>query len=553
MQIPNPNQHSGPLAGHVKRGRVFQTPLAASGAVKLEDWVRDDLPDLLWPALVLAEQGDLAADSFARWQSDVITALDGTVDKRLLAECLDGRLTGLERLGKSESSAVEVVRSTAARRGLLSSQVQQALSSYPSRPAEWLSSYPMKPPRQEEADRLAAAVRGVVADYHREALVKCLSLWAAVQAGAFRTNSETVELLKHYPHDLATRDEADVAVCALWSAIRATRLSEDGHCLDEATRWARAFWGANSMTTGCVRERDLPAEDPDSSSMEESEPAATNQNDSSGDLPPADFQRRAMDLMSSYVEAVESSPSRLYDQEREEVHLGLVARAGREVITALGIELLWCSEHGSHIGRVLTENRILLEWMAQQDQALIYRKYQDYGAGKAKLHSRLAAELPQNWLVDGLDESIRAVERASHNDDVLDLRAVDVSATFAGKSLRVMADECGLSDLYRHAYQLSSGVVHSEWWSIEMHCMERCLNILHRGHLIPSLSLPMGNNADLARSWLIALYGLIQVSLDILATPEAQVDAAFAWLKAAPMPEDAWARRSGDTEAETAG
>jgi hypothetical protein len=63
-----------------------------------------------------------------------------------------------------------------------------------------------------------------------------------------------------------------------------------------------------------------------------------------------------------------------------------------------------------------------------------------------------------------------------------------------GKSVRAMAEEVGLSDLYRTGYQLQSGVVHSEWWSIEMHSMERCLNVLHRGHLIPSMSLPVGQS-----------------------------------------------------------
>jgi hypothetical protein len=116
-----------------------------------------------------------------------------------------------------------------------------------------------------------------------------------------------------------------------------------------------------------------------------------------------------MDLMSSYVEAVETSPSRLYEPEREEVHTGLVARAGREVITALANPDLWCSEHGSHVGRALVENRILIQWMALQDQATIYRKYQDYGAGKAKLYSRLASEVPRDWLVNGLDESIALI------------------------------------------------------------------------------------------------------------------------------------------------
>jgi hypothetical protein len=130
-----------------------------------------------------------------------------------------------------------------------------------------------------------------------------------------------------------------------------------------------------------------------------------------------------------------------------------------------------------------------------------------------------------------VSNAVEMIERASHNDDVIDHRTVDISSTFAnGKSLRDMASECGLLDLYRHAYQLVSGVVHSEWWSVEIHAMERCRNVLHRGHLIPSLSLSAGGNEEIARSWIIALYALMRASLDILGTPEEAVQQAFSWL-----------------------
>lgn len=246
-----------------------------------------------------------------------------------------------------------------------------------------------------------------------------------------------------------------------------------------------------------------------------------------------------MDLTSSYIEAIEAAPRRLYDPEREEVNTGLVVRAARAVVNALGNESLWSPETGAHIGRMLVETQILLKWMAAQDQKLIYKQYKDFGAGKAKLYSTLARELPQGWLVPGLQDAVNAIKDASHNEPI-DIRVVDLSASFSGKTMRTMAQECGLEDLYRHAYQLESGIVHSEWWSVELHSMEPCLNVLHRGHLIPKLEAPVGGSADLGRGWLIALYSLIQVSLQILNVPEAQVREAFGWLDAQPQPQDAW-------------
>jgi hypothetical protein len=102
-------------------------------------------------------------------------------------------------------------------------------------------------------------------------------------------------------------------------------------------------------------------------------------------------------------------------------------------------------------------------------------------------------ELPEEARRPDFEEAIKDLETLSHNDEVIDHRVVDTRDSFAeGKSIRAMADECGLLDLYRQAYYMASGVAHSEWWSIETHAMERCLNVLHGGHLIPSLSLNSG-------------------------------------------------------------
>ncbi|MDQ2847829.1 MAG: DUF5677 domain-containing protein [Actinomycetota bacterium] len=217
--------------------------------------------------------------------------------------------------------------------------------------------------------------------------------------------------------------------------------------------------------------------------------------------------------------------------ERQEVHAGLVARAGRDLITALGAPDLWCMEHGSHIIRVLVEVRIYLQWMATQD-ATIYRSFQEYGAGKAKLYARIMDELPAEARRPDFEEAVKEVEGLSHNDGPLDHRTVDTRDSFAeGKSIRAMASECGLLDLYRQAYSMASGVAHSEWWSVETHAMERCLNVLHGGHLIPSLSLSAGGNVDLARSWVDQFYALVRQSLQILGTDADAIAAAFSWLE----------------------
>ena len=62
------------------------------------------------------------------------------------------------------------------------------------------------------------------------------------------------------------------------------------------------------------------------------------------------------------------------------------------------------------------------------------------------------------------------------------------------------------------------------------------MNVLHRGHLIPSLSLSAGANVELATSWVDSLYALIRLSLNILGTEDEAVTGAFAWLKSETAP-----------------
>lgn len=88
MSFPRPNQRSGPLEGHVRKGRIYRPLLAATGVLHVADWVRDDLPDLLWPVLVLSELGTAEGLRFVRWQKAVQEDLAGSVAPRVLAECL---------------------------------------------------------------------------------------------------------------------------------------------------------------------------------------------------------------------------------------------------------------------------------------------------------------------------------------------------------------------------------------------------------------------------------------------------------------------------------
>lgn len=526
-QAPQP-ESSGPMKGHIRRGRRYFSPLAYTGVLGMGDWVRDDLPDLLWPALTLHCIGSSGALNFIRWQQQVQQDLSQEIDPATLADYLSGRLTGLDRLRELSDKAEESIRARASEWNLLLPEVCKAITSYPEHPAQWLFDSEFSPPGREELELLAGAVVETLRDGHREAIIKCLPIWSAVQAGTFRSSSDMIEILKPYPNDPETRGMADSMIRASWGASRAAKLARDASAFDDTIKWAKVFWGINSMTSRCIRERDLVDPQVAGEDVSESDDMGFPQASDSKDE--VDYQQLAMDLMSSYCEALETAPARLYDQEMQEVHAGLVSRASRDVIAALGSPNHWCLEHGASINRMLVETRIYLQWMATQSTS-IYREFQEYGAGKAKLYARILSEVDTREDSPDVDEAVAEFERLSHNHRILNDKVVDTRDSFAnGKSIRAMADECGLLDMYRQVYSIASGVSHSEWWSLETHCLERCHNVLHRAHLIPSLSLNAGNNIKFAQSWVDTIYTLMRTSLQILGTDGDAIGKAFAWL-----------------------
>lgn len=238
-----PPESAGPLAGHVKVGHRYLPSLVATGTLKIGDWVRDDLPDLLWPVLVLAEYGTDGARRFVRWQKDVQQDLAGRADAGFVANCLDGRMTGLDRLAKEAHEARTVVVSRATERGLMPNSISSALATYPGRPASWFFDRELAPPSQADVDLLGRGVLEVLTDGHREAVIKCLYIWSAVQAGTLRTSSETIELLKTYPENERTRGTADSAIRAMWNANRSALIHHD------AARSMRAWSGPKSSGT----------------------------------------------------------------------------------------------------------------------------------------------------------------------------------------------------------------------------------------------------------------------------------------------------------------
>lgn len=101
---------------------------------------------------------------------------------------------------------------------------------------------------------------------------------------------------------------------------------------------------------------------------------------------------------------------------------------------------------------------------------------------------------------------------------------MSIERTFANRDLRQMATDVGLEDLYRHVFQPTSGVTHGEWWAIEDYGMQRCVNPLHRFHLIPSFTLEYPINPDFPKVLDDHLRECMQAALEQLAPSDESGD-----------------------------
>ena len=201
-----------------------------------------------------------------------------------------------------------------------------------------------------------------------------------------------------------------------------------------------------------------------------------------------DFTSRLQKEYSLFMSTALSSESAMNptDLERFEVVTGLVSRCFRSLVVVYQSPLFWNSEHGSDIVRTLFETEITILWLHSHRGEGSYKNYQDYGRGKGKLFKLHLERLAQN--AGGIDPNSLAgtVSDGDLNKGTNDqFQEVSLANTFAGISLRTMAEEVGQIDQYRYVYQPASGMSHGEWWTLEGSVMVHCVNPLHRFHLIP--------------------------------------------------------------------
>lgn len=520
----------GVLRGHFRTGKTFLPPLMALPGFTASDWVTADLPDLFWPLLLVAKFGDRGAFVMSQAQQAVVAA----VGRDALAESgedFDGRLTSLERISGHRSVIASSLYAHPLADEIFDSSVLGIARQYgEALPGLWLFEGRLKRAEtisdEDALNALALAIVDVVGDRHLNALVKAAPFGWELMMNRVKLPSSLCDQLIGYPmikRNVATAD------AFILSTFLATKFQAREKVKVAQVAWARSFWNSNWQLTECLPEELLGEADDDWGDAAPHESQAFNVEPDSGPMAMADSSdadasrssplTRALDIYDGFLGAVVSAdaPIDIHAPARFEVLTGLVARGFRSVVAILTAPHLWSGEQAAPVMRSLLEARIVATWLLAQEDPKWFEQYQAYGHGKRKLHREIVGEFldefdddPPSELVDHAE----ALDRRLGGEPGSMFQEVSVESTFAGKNLRTMASEVGLMDEYRFTFQIESGVTHGEWWAIEEYAMQRCMNPLHRFHLLPTFRPAYPPTAQFPVALLSTYVALVEVAQD---------------------------------------
>jgi hypothetical protein len=477
-------QTQGPLAGHFKVDRKYRPPLMTYERLVPSEWARDDLPDLLWPLVLVELAGDETGALIGRVQEAVLKGCErGALE--VTGAAIDGRLTSLERFRDDQRrQLVRTFEVSTDRSQVFPPELVGVLSLYDDVPGAWLLLNPWRgsssiPSADDSINLLAQAVVAAIAEPSANAMVKASTISWNLRSGKTKIPREVGEVLVGYPLDAEKRPEAEATILSSFLASKTADSISHPEWIEERNRWTKSFWEQNRLISSCIVQ----------------DPVVPSERESSDEEPPvsaddvAKHLSRAEALYRSYLEAAFGTSVKFEDFTRHEVLVGLVSRAFRSLEALLRAPHLWSGELASPVSRQLIETHILITWMLRQD-ADVFQRYQSYGFGKRKLMRRHVQDLLQKTgdeAPEMLKDLAESLERATGGDWSEQFQVVNLDSTFAGVSVRQMAEEADLLDEYRHVYQPASGVSHGEWWAVEDYAVQRCMNPLHFFHQVPSV------------------------------------------------------------------
>jgi hypothetical protein len=521
------------LADHQRQGKKY-LPYMARLPLLLSDSLKDEAPEFLWPSVLWVLGGDNMVSQICGLQQSLSDRLGEESRESARRHSLDGRMSTLELWddelrGRHKDFLVE----RGASLGVFPDDFIAVLRLYGNVPGGWLLLEPWRDksidiPVERTFGVLATALAEWARKGHVQALGKYLTFTWAVLRRTFTADAVLIDHLRDYPRVPSKMASAESLIRAAYGSMRALDGPESA-VGKMATEWVGRFWNANWGISGCMP-ADVSVADPASEAAETVSANAESTN--SAESPTA--QDDSQDLSMRFAGKVEGEVNRfgeayfgaakreLFNTRADEVVAGLTMRAIKSVAAIVRVPHQWSTPFAANTFRLLAETEIMLAWFRVHPED--YEAYKSYGRGRDKLNWLHVEDVIDSFggdVPEELRDVVKHLERRKRESSPLDITVVSVDSTFNGKSMRKMADEVGLAQLYRTTYQSSSAILHGEWGPIEEHDMTRCVNPLHGFHLIPSFEPPWIEDERIPRLMMSILHRVVTQGIAMLQSEDA--------------------------------
>lgn len=438
------------LAQHSQAGRTLVPPMLNYTRMALQSWVNDRLPDMLWAALLVTNDREVALNVFRELAKYVIerqklgpVTFEGITHSAIAAypEHIQRELVGI--IAEPDQSKVAL----------------GSLLYFGNLPAKeaWMSVLGTPVGEMDWAPLMVAVARTL--DHQSQEATDCR--WAKVlfRLAAGRWHPATQE---------GAREILDYPNCGDLRKVRPTiRANEVGFAglSDVTSDWPAAFWDSCLKETSCqppsLGSEDIPLAETGTTSQRVDEV----------------YEKLVAHCMASQsTSAVDAKHDAVFGTSlyclslvRELLRPG----AGNSVMARMAL-------------RTVLECYVTLAYLIKQNDPAMWLSYRVYGAGQAKLSFLKFAENDQSPSY----VSVQTLQALANEDQWQEYLKIDLGH-WDKSNLRKMSETAGVKADYDSFYSWPSAYAHGHWGAVRDSILTTCMNPLHRLHRIPRPSVRM--------------------------------------------------------------
>ncbi|MFO8050213.1 MAG: DUF5677 domain-containing protein [Thermoplasmatota archaeon] len=376
---------------------------------------------------------------------------------------------------------------------------------YPDCPAKWLLLdewvKELEIENEEQIEMIShSLMRLYDAKEHYTANIRIIPLKRLFKHGKIRLPSQAdiIDLLPKYPDKLD--DDKQYYVESFGRNIINMYFGE--HYQDNS--WSKYFWNRNFEFSKCKFE-EIPEEVYDEDIRKRFDEYYNNCVENT----------KVMDEY--FNEVIEQYVIDIYDPSKDEVILGLFSRIIRLYKIINLSPDLWAIDISRILLRCISDTLITYCYLIMKNENELYSNFIEYGKGKEKLlllhlqDTHPSGDTPLGEKIETLAASLGG----GMSPEFINVNIGD----WIDKSIRTMAQETDLMEIYRLIYDPTSSDIHGTWTSVKNVNLTYCYNPLHRFHRLPQVNPPpLFLNPTIIASKLILV--AIQRSQEILSFPK---------------------------------